>query len=369
MDRPGTSPSSNPLFDFVTREDFRASLESDYGELRSSFENRNWKAAHVLAGSIIEAILVDSLLADPQPGDSEAAMLKLELAPAIDTCARRGILTQRTVHLSEVIRDYRNLIHPGRTIRLKDAPTEEGAQAAMALLTMVAKEVSKKRAEVYGLTAQQVATKIEQDPATVMTVAPFMFRQLKGAELERLLLTVLPEQNYRLLTKAPSDLAAVVRPAISQCFRYMFDQAPYPLRQQVTRRYVEILQNESGDYREAYEASFFRALDLEYLEGEERDLVGKHIWALIESPGTDALKTAEGIGKFIPLDRIADRTEVLVRKWLSVAEPYRPEVHSWLSDEYCRMPDDGAKAMEAEIKRRTAFWPELDALHHLGIPF
>ena len=57
-------------FDFVSDEKFRFSLERDYQELVASLQNGAWKAAYILAGSIIEAILIDYLLAiDYQDAD------------------------------------------------------------------------------------------------------------------------------------------------------------------------------------------------------------------------------------------------------------------------------------------------------------
>ncbi len=51
------------IFDFISGEEFRESLDADYHELNSAMEVHAWKAVHVLAGSIIEALLVDYLTA------------------------------------------------------------------------------------------------------------------------------------------------------------------------------------------------------------------------------------------------------------------------------------------------------------------
>jgi hypothetical protein len=63
--------------------------------------------------------------------------------------------------MCSVIKDYRNLIHPGRLLRLGESVNEEGATVALSLARMVAKDISKKKAEKYGLTAEQLANKIE----------------------------------------------------------------------------------------------------------------------------------------------------------------------------------------------------------------
>src|SRR5437868_915032 len=95
-------------FDFINGEDFRLSLESDYEELSSSMQARAWKAVHVLSGSIIEAILIDYLLAAGYQKRSSFDPLKMTLAQAISACRQENVLSEKTEHLSHVIRSYRN---------------------------------------------------------------------------------------------------------------------------------------------------------------------------------------------------------------------------------------------------------------------
>src|SRR5947207_1342399 len=111
-----------PDFDFINGSDLRESLEHDYTELQNAFNARAWKSVHVLSGSIIEAVLVDFLLATPNSSRTTRDPLRMEFAELIDVCHAEGPLTDRTNHLCALIRSYRNLIHPGRAIRLGEAP-------------------------------------------------------------------------------------------------------------------------------------------------------------------------------------------------------------------------------------------------------
>src|SRR5438445_785749 len=174
-------------FDFVSGDAFRESLASDYEELERCLEARAYKAVHVLAGSIVEAILVDYLVAS---GYNKKDPLKLELAQAIDECKSAGIVSQRIVDLSNVIRDYRNLIHPGRVIRLEESVDSSGAVIAKSLVEIVIKEVSKKKAKEYGYTAEQILTKLESDPRNDPVIR-HLTSEIAPTELERLMLKVL----------------------------------------------------------------------------------------------------------------------------------------------------------------------------------
>jgi hypothetical protein len=49
-------------FEYICDDRLRASLMADYGEYQKAVSSEAWKAALVLSGSIVEALLVDHLL-------------------------------------------------------------------------------------------------------------------------------------------------------------------------------------------------------------------------------------------------------------------------------------------------------------------
>jgi hypothetical protein len=58
-------------FDYITAKEFRQSLEADYAELQLCVESKAWKSVQVLAGSIVEALLIDYLAANPNTNRSQ----------------------------------------------------------------------------------------------------------------------------------------------------------------------------------------------------------------------------------------------------------------------------------------------------------
>jgi hypothetical protein len=94
-------------FDFISGENFRISLENDYQELNKAMGIEAWKTVHVLAGSIVEAVLIDYLVAI---GYQKEDPLQMSLGKAITTCRQEGILSEKAEHISHAIRSYRNLI-------------------------------------------------------------------------------------------------------------------------------------------------------------------------------------------------------------------------------------------------------------------
>jgi hypothetical protein len=70
--------------------------------------------------SFVPAALLDYLIATEYQKRPAKDLLKLTLHEAIAACRAEGVLIDRTAQLSVVIKDYRNLIHPGRAVRLQD---------------------------------------------------------------------------------------------------------------------------------------------------------------------------------------------------------------------------------------------------------
>jgi len=124
-------------FDFVSGDAFRESLDADYAELESCLANGAWKARHVLGGSIIEAVLIDFLLAS---GYDESKALTMDLAAVTDICKQQGVVSEKAAELISVVRSYRNLIHPARVIRLQENIDEDTAGIAKSLVDIIVKE-------------------------------------------------------------------------------------------------------------------------------------------------------------------------------------------------------------------------------------
>ena len=103
---------SGTVFDFIAIREFRESLERDYREMKSSLDVKAWKAVQVLAGSIVESLLIDYIVSTPRPDRPGGDPLQLDLGKAIAICKNERAVSERTAALCTVIRSYRNLIHP-----------------------------------------------------------------------------------------------------------------------------------------------------------------------------------------------------------------------------------------------------------------
>lgn len=253
-----------------------------------------------MAGSIVEAVLLDYLIASGYQNRLPEDLLKLDLHKAIDACLAEGVLTSKTAQLSVVIKDYRNLIHPGRSVRLSETVDENSAKVAQALVEMIVAEVAKKKSEKYGNTAEQLASKIVVDPSAV-GILNHLLEGMKEQEIERLVLKVIPDEYFFLLNQAPSPEASLA--ALRQCYHAVLRRASFETKKKVSAKHVKVLKEEGEAKVVAYIDAFVRSIDLITAEYVEREIIKDHLLSRLGRGVTEPLLEAlEGIGQFLEND-------------------------------------------------------------------
>jgi hypothetical protein len=303
-------------FEYIRDERFRLGLEADYAELTGTLGTGAWKAVHVLAGSIIEAVLIDYLLEDAEKSKGPAPYgdpLKIELGPAIDACKDAGVLSEKTAALSYVIRSYRNLIHPGRLVRLGETVDEQGARVAVALTEMVVAEVGQARGDKLGYTADQLATKIESDPETAQLLRKHLLPKLGGAELDKLVLRVLPERYLaEAQVNGPETPAAK---ALADSYRRTVAAVPDSLRKQAARWFADIVREQPAPVVHLYQEAFFRAPDLSHYTDADAAVVIDHLFArLLSDRSVAVLDVVEGIGPWLSSPQASEAVDIVARE-------------------------------------------------------
>jgi hypothetical protein len=305
-----SEPTTSARFKFISGDQFRASLESDHEELERAQAAKAWKAVPVLAGSIIETVLIDYLVS---LGPPQVAVdpLTLDLGMAIDLSLKLRILSEKTAHLCHAVRHYRNLIHPGRSIRLKERADENGAQVAYALVGVVLADVESQRKAVYGYTAEQIATKVESD-SSALSILPHLLKDTNAQEQERLLLDVLP-QRYFVLIEDPFDNDEAPR-SLKQCFRSTFDSASEATKRKVLKKLAKVLREEEEHVVLNYERVFFRGADLAFASPEDKALIKQHVLSRADKDGFDALADAlDGIEPHLESEDLSKVVDIVVK--------------------------------------------------------
>ena len=298
-----------PGFDFITDEAFRTVLEADLKEMEQCFESKAWKAVHVLAGSIIEAVLIDYLIAEGHV-ERESA-LKMDFGRTIELAFKKGIISKKLEGLSSAIKEYRNLIHPGRLIRTQEATDSASAGIAKSLVEMILTEIEGRKRSNYGYTAEQIVSKIEQD-SSAEAILKRLLQELDPRERERFLLNVVPER-YMRTRKEPDGYERMLR-MLPVLFRTAYDQANSQLQVRAAQNFVKILFEGTEEFVGAYSRAFFRMSDLQHLPDSDAQAVKDYFFAQIKSSSSDhaLLGVLSGIGKHLLPEEISAFVDPLV---------------------------------------------------------
>jgi hypothetical protein len=140
---------------FISDTELRANLRNELGAINRALSNGEWKAATVLAGSNIEALLLWGLQRNTPTATSAAAALlrsgALRRQPTtdleswtlheyIEVAAHLSIIKPDTAIQARLAKDFRNLIHPGRAQRLAQKCDRATALSAVAGVELVIRD-------------------------------------------------------------------------------------------------------------------------------------------------------------------------------------------------------------------------------------
>jgi hypothetical protein len=153
-------PSTTELL-FIADGELRDSIRRDLGAAHRAFQNSEWKAATVLAGAAIEALLLWKLQEPPRT-NAEVFDAAKKLAAA--STPKRGephkdinfwglehyiavaehftVIKGDTPTAARLAQNFRNLIHPGRAIRRQQTCDRATAHSALGALDHVIRDLS-----------------------------------------------------------------------------------------------------------------------------------------------------------------------------------------------------------------------------------
>jgi hypothetical protein len=378
------APSDSSILNYISEDDLRESLVCDFREMEAACKAESWKSVQVLAGSIVEALLIDYLLAIRHAGKPEGDILKMELGAAISACVSEKLLDETTEKLCSVIRDYRNLIHPGRVKRLQQPVTQETAEIAMRLVRMVANKTAKRRREQYGYTAQEVMAKIECDSTAFPGILPALLKKLPQSERKRLLLKLLPERNSELrcglILATENDFFVPshrkqIR-CVSLCFRQLFQSSDPETVSEVVNKHLRILHSGAEMDRRHYEYAFFRARDIAHYPHPDRATLVNHVFSILEPPDAEALACTEGLGPYLLSGpSLTKHINVLLETAIHGHQIPNADAVAWLRDLVTGMSQPVSKALMKELAvRATAIssdgdWRTIDRVREIQLGF
>ena len=124
-------------FSFIADTRFKKIIERDYAELQRLNPETAPKSVLILAGGIMEGLLIDALIKSGYWSEKEAfeRFLKDMIYPA----KTKGIIAHDNI--TEVLRVFRNLVHPAREVRDNLSFTVDHARHARTSVDVIISEV------------------------------------------------------------------------------------------------------------------------------------------------------------------------------------------------------------------------------------
>ena len=156
-------PQETSSLSFVKDKGFQVSMRLDLAAVNQALANGEWKAATVLGGSILEALLLWSLQeyekSDQGMSYKTAVSLKDEkvlnrkpvrdlekwdLHALVKVSEELAIITEETAKACDLVRGYRNLIHPGRAKRMEQVCGRDTALLAVGAVECLIREFERR---------------------------------------------------------------------------------------------------------------------------------------------------------------------------------------------------------------------------------
>lgn len=349
-------------FNFIVEEDFRKVLEKDYSELEKCLNNSSPKSVLILSGSIIEALLIDYLLSLDLKELTREKLLKWDLNQSISKSYELGIISEKARNLSDVVRNYRNLIHPGKSIRSNESPTMEDASIAKSLLEIIIREIDKKKQETYGYTADQILYKIEND-STSEVIWHHLIKRLNNYEKEKLILKAIPQRYFELLNEYMSyeeQPPTYILDNMSKFFKIVYNSSSEQTKEKVANNFSRIIKE--GIETEVIQSinSFFLSDFLRLVSSEDGIMIKQHLISRLEDGIYVVLtKSLTGISLHLTRDELINFTNILVRYIINPTKlDHLTLAKKLLNDEYLILSNENQEIIQNQLDEKKKYASE-----------
>ena len=250
-------------------------LENDYLELQGALTVSLWKSVHVLSGSVIEAILVYAIQID---GNYTGDVLKKTLSDLVSIAREKGILTERSEQLCSAVKNFRNLIHPGRIVRLEEYFDHETAQVCFSLVNIIAREVRIFSESRNGYSAEWVLNRFIDDHAA-FSVINNITDKLHSSQKVKLLTENIPNAIYE-------EADTYKRSNLNRLFDYVHKRCDREEQRQVGNIFSTLVREGEVGLISSYIYGIFKATHLKHYNNTSRDVILSYAIQIFRDDGS-----------------------------------------------------------------------------------
>jgi hypothetical protein len=156
-----------------------------------------------------------------------------------------------------------------------------------------------------------LVSKLERDPSA-KSILPHLLKDMSNFEINKLLKITLPKKYLAMAEESPPwgkdfDL-------LSHCFRVAFESAPEETRIQISRRFIQIVKEESEYTISTYTDAFFRAKDLEFLTTSELAVAKDYLFSRLDKQvDINLVKIVQGMGLYLCKEEVDKFIDPLIQ--------------------------------------------------------
>ena len=301
-------------FEYVSDEVFQNILERDYDEIQRCINTKAAKSVLILAGSIVEALLSDYFIENLPSGCTQSTILNSSLANLLDLAENEGLITRSDKNLATVIKDYRNLIHPGKEVRKHEQFDFETSELSFKILNLLIRKIEKRYREKYRYTAKDIMTSLNED-WNYRSIYSSVITRLNNAEKNKLIDELINQENKLKARFQKFELEF----AYENTYEYidevksLTNELKPLLKQEAIRSYLKELATSIASGHSLQALSLYNLFheELHLLPIYEQEMIAIYMLSLYNEIYHDSRqlaleKTYSTIGKYLDKDKSGD---------------------------------------------------------------
>lgn len=299
----------------IRDQELRQLVESDWAEFEKVCDRHLLKAGLVLAGSITEALLMNHLEVIGYRTPKGRSPRTMSLGLMLEACVAKGDLSPDVEALCRVLKDYRDLVHPGRVLRERLKPNWGQLNVAKQAVERVVGDLQ----DAAFQRPEWAADVFFNHALYCMTGGPsertlqLQIRRLAEEQRDRLIAEVVPQRILEASGPHASGLAEEILQACRICLRSAWSYATAESRQRAASAVAAaVAQAAEFDMQEYCDALIGDLLD--YLSTAVRDEVIEEILSAMPSQLRRGVTPAiEGLGQYLRPEQVETFVDPLAR--------------------------------------------------------
>jgi len=311
--------------------ELRKLVRSDCDEFDSAYDKHLLKACLVLAGSITEGLLLNYLEVIGYCPPKGLTTREMSLGTMLKACVDAGDLSTDAEKLCGVLKEYRDLVHPGRVLRERLKPDNSQRDVAKQAVERVASDMvhaAWRRPEWAAESVFHDALGSQMGGVPSERVVQLGISRLSEEQLARLVVEVIPQRMHET-SGASIDFAYETLLACRVCL-----EPAWPRASHETRVAAALALAKSIEWAAALEevgASDGLINDvLEYLEPAVRNLVLDEIIATLASQlGRGMQPNIKGLARYLRSEDVQRFVTPLARRALTDKGPGGEQLAAW----------------------------------------